>query len=276
VTKLKLTTNKTPATAEKKAKEKGAKERKKPRAPTSEEEAAEVAEEEPEKPLTPAEARKAREKEGMEMRRTLPGIVPPTNSCPVLFLRHRLQKGFLSRDQAPQEDEMPQMSNYIKKLENYGELEVSIIRNTKINKVLKALIKLNTIPKDEEFEFRKRSVELLAKWNKILGSEPAEPEASTTPAAADKESKPSPTTNGVHENKAEEKKDEAETPAEKTAEPSEAADKVSGEVDTDAGAKAEVAGSLQQDEEEKPTTADSTPTEEASKAEAASDDKALE
>ena len=67
----------------------------------------------------------------------------------MLFLRHKLQKGFLTRDQAPQESEMAAMSNYIKKLEGYGELEAGIIRKTKINKVLKALIKLNTIPKDE-------------------------------------------------------------------------------------------------------------------------------
>ena len=85
---------------------------------------------------------------------------------------------------------MPQMSNYIKKLENYEDLEVAIIRATKINKVLKALVKLNTIPKDEEFNFRKRSMDLLSKWNKILGAEPAEP--------AEPEAK-TPTTNGVHD-----------------------------------------------------------------------------
>jgi len=63
------------------------------------------------------------------------------------------------------------MSNYIKKLEGYGDLEAGIIRTTKINKVLKALIKLNTIPKDEEFNFKGRSVELLSKWTKLLGTD---------------------------------------------------------------------------------------------------------
>lgn len=123
---------------------------------------------------------------------------------PVLFLRHKLQKGFLSRDQAPQEDEMPQMSTYIKKLEGYADLEVAIIRTTKINKVLKALIKLNTIPRDEEYQFRKRSLDLLSQWNKIMGAEPADNEGGGT---ADKESKSTPTTNGVHE-KSEEPADE--------------------------------------------------------------------
>jgi hypothetical protein len=110
---------------------------------------------------------------------------------------------------------MPQMSSYIKKLENYGELEVSIIKATKINKVLKALIKLNTIPKDEEFKFRERSMEMLTKWNKLLGNEPAD--------ADDK--KDEPATNGVH--KEEEKSEPAatstatETPAAETSTPPE-------------------------------------------------------
>lgn len=137
----------------------------------------------------------------------------------MLFFRHKLQKGFLSRDQAPLEEDMPQMSTYIKKLEGYADLEVAIIRTTKINKVLKALIKLNTIPRDEEFQFRKRSLDLLSQWNKILGSEPAENESG---GAGDKESKSTPTTNGVHdkesEEPADEKKDDEPAPAEATTE----------------------------------------------------------
>jgi creatinine amidohydrolase/Fe(II)-dependent formamide hydrolase-like protein len=107
------------------------------------------------------------------------------------------------------------MATYIKKLEGYADLEVSIIRTTKINKVLKALIKLNTIPRDEEFQFRKRSVELLSQWNKILGSEPADGDH-----AGEKE-----TTNGVHDEKSEEddKKEDAPAPVEKPAEETPAA-----------------------------------------------------
>ncbi|OAG39467.1 hypothetical protein AYO21_06295 [Fonsecaea monophora] len=201
-TKIKLTTSKTPKTEEKKPKEKATKarsEKRKSRAAQEDEEMADAVEPEPEeKPLDPVEARKAREKE-------------------VLFLRHKLQKGFLSRDQAPQEDEMPMMATYIKKLEGYADLEVSIIRTTKINKVLKALIKLNTIPRDEEFQFRKRSVDLLSQWNKILGAEPADGDA-----AGDKDT----ATNGVHDEKSEEapeedKKEESSAPSEKPAEAAE-------------------------------------------------------
>ena len=60
------------------------------------------------------------------------------------------------------------MSTYLAKLESYPELEASIIRATKIHKVLKAMIKLNSIPKDEEFNFKNRSMVLLKKWNDVL------------------------------------------------------------------------------------------------------------
>jgi hypothetical protein len=84
------------------------------------------------------------------------------------------------------------MSNYITKLEGHADLEVSIIRATKINKVLKAIIKLDSIPKDEEYQFRRRSIDILAKWKNLL-------ESDVPPAGAEaknKESRPKP--NGVH------------------------------------------------------------------------------
>ena len=86
----------------------------------------------------------------------------------VLFLRHKLQKGLLTKDQQPKEEDMKMMSEYITKLEGYADLEVSIIRTTKINKVLKGILKLESIPKEEEYKFKERSSDLLGKWNKIL------------------------------------------------------------------------------------------------------------
>lgn len=65
------------------------------------------------------------------------------------------------------------MSGYLSKLETYPDLEGSIIRATKIHKVLKAMIRLGSIPKDEDYQFKKRSHELLAKWNKILQEDPS-------------------------------------------------------------------------------------------------------
>ncbi|KAL8243566.1 hypothetical protein R6Q59_009824 [Mikania micrantha] len=214
-TKLKLTTNKTPATTEKKSKEpksaKAKSEKKKKKATASDEEMPDAEDKVEEKPLDPAEEREARKKE-------------------VLFLRHKLQKCFLTRDAVPREDEMPQMNNYIKKLEAYPDLEVSIIRETKINKVLKALVKLSAIPRDEDFHFKKRSVELLGKWNSLLGAEPLD--------AGDQNQK-GPSTNGVHDEKkydAEESKEKSSNSAAAVEKSAEAGEKTSSEKETTASA----------------------------------------
>ncbi|KAI1105239.1 hypothetical protein F4804DRAFT_144129 [Jackrogersella minutella] len=93
----------------------------------------------------------------------------------ILFLRHRLQKGLLLRDQEPKEEEMKSMSEFLAKLETFPDLEVSIIKATKINKVLKAILKLETIPKEDEFHFKPRSQSLLDKWNTLLSTDGAAP-----------------------------------------------------------------------------------------------------
>lgn len=100
----------------------------------------------------------------------------------VLFLRHKLQKGLLTRDQEPKEDEMKLMSDYVTKLEGFKDLEVSIIRATKINKVLKGILKLANIPKEEDFHFKPRSQALLDEWNKLLAVEDGAPATTATVA----------------------------------------------------------------------------------------------
>ncbi len=124
------------------------------------------------------------------------------------------------------------MSEYVSKLEGYADLEVSIIRATKINKVLKAILKLEVIPKEEDFQFKPRSQTLLDKWNKLLASEqgtpaaaPATTNGAQTEAKTDIEgSKASPTepTNGSKESPVEEKaedKPQEDAPAAKSAVP---------------------------------------------------------
>ncbi|RMY23368.1 hypothetical protein D0865_16481, partial [Hortaea werneckii] len=162
----------------------------------------------------------------------------------VLYLRHRLQKGFLSRDQAPQEHEMASMADFFGQLENYDNLEPSIIRVTKIHKVLKAIVKLHSIPKDEEYNFKKRSAAMLEVWNKKMESDgdgaasapPATSEEPKSAPAAPAEEK-EPETNGESkaaepDTKPEQPDTEAKEGAEKEAEEkpeekgAEAADKI--------------------------------------------------
>ncbi|KAI0200104.1 hypothetical protein F4808DRAFT_178036 [Astrocystis sublimbata] len=113
--------------------------------------------------LTPEERRARKEKE-------------------ILFLRHRLQRGLLPREGSPVPEDMKQVSDFLAKLETFPDLDVSIIRATKINKVLKAILKLETIPKEDEFQFKPRSQTLLDKWNILLASDAAPSATALTPA----------------------------------------------------------------------------------------------
>ncbi|OCK83847.1 hypothetical protein K432DRAFT_162271 [Lepidopterella palustris CBS 459.81] len=183
-TKLKIT-NKTPKD-DSAAKPKKASKPKKAKAKGESEEETETPKVE-EKTMTEAEVKEKREKG-------------------VLYLRHRLQKGFLTRDQTPKEEEMANMSDYFKQLEQYADLEAEIIRKTKIHKVLRAIIKLNSIPKEEDYQFKKRSNDLLNGWNRALAAD-VETAAAVEGPGADQGV---PTTNGVnHEEKVEEKHEEA-------------------------------------------------------------------
>lgn len=67
---------------------------------------------------------------------------------------------------------MQSMSDFLVKLEGFPDLEASIIRVTKINKVLKAILKIPEIPKESEYNFKSRSQVLLDKWNSILAADP--------------------------------------------------------------------------------------------------------
>jgi hypothetical protein len=104
----------------------------------------------------------------------------------VLYLRHRLQKGFLSRDQAPKDEDMTSMSEYLKQLEAHEDLEAEVIKKTKVHKVLRAIIKLEKIPMEDDFNFKKRSNDLLNKWSGALATDP-EPAAANGVKHEDRE-----------------------------------------------------------------------------------------
>jgi hypothetical protein len=87
----------------------------------------------------------------------------------------------LTKETGIDEAELEGLSHYLDKLKEFTDLEASIIRETKINKVLKAILKLDTIPRETEFNFKPRSQALLDKWNKLLANNAA---AAPAPTAA--------------------------------------------------------------------------------------------
>lgn len=63
-------------------------------------------------------------------------------------------------------------SAYYGQLESLPSLETSILRITKIHKVMKAVLRLESIPREDEFNFRARSQALLEKWKDALAVPP--------------------------------------------------------------------------------------------------------
>jgi hypothetical protein len=89
---------------------------------------------------------------------------------------------------------MANMSDYLKQLEAHDDLEAEVIKKTKVHKVLKAIIKLNSIPKEDEYSFKQRSSDLLTKWGGALAAD-AEPatEPATNGIKHDEDEKSEPT-----------------------------------------------------------------------------------
>ena len=56
------------------------------------------------------------------------------------------------------------MSTYLRKLEHIGDPPRSILRATRITKLLKKITNLDDIPRDSKFSFKERAVRLLEKW----------------------------------------------------------------------------------------------------------------
>ena len=79
-------------------------------------------------------------------------------------IRHRLQRGFLM--DKPTSEDLPDLSRYITRLEEIPDLEVSIMRATKIKKVLTAISRIEQIPEEETYKFKDRIAKILDVWNR--------------------------------------------------------------------------------------------------------------
>lgn len=86
------------------------------------------------------------------------------------------------------------LEEHLRALEQYENLEPQIIKETKVNKLLKVIIKAPNIPRDAEFKFKERCQKLLNTWTQFL--------------SAEEDKTPVPVSNGVTNGKTEENKEE--------------------------------------------------------------------
>ncbi|KAK6526524.1 hypothetical protein TWF694_005107 [Orbilia ellipsospora] len=147
----------------------------------------------------------------------------------VMYLRHKIQKALLTTEKVPTEQEVVNIDHYFQKLESYPKLEVAIIKKTKINKVLKALLRLSNIPFDEKYKFKDRTLKLLDEWNQLLANDPeasgAEPNGvkkGSSSSSKDKTKSKSPEDN---EQKPEDPKEQVEISGADAAETEDSAEK---------------------------------------------------
>jgi hypothetical protein len=123
----------------------------------------------------------------------------------IKMIRHRLQRGFLDSAK-PSEDQLPQLSAHIKTLEINPDLEISIIRKFKVNKVLKQLLKIDDIPSDGFHRFRERAEKLLLRWSTATQEAGDDTNGEVTPSVED--NKPNQSVEKTENEPSEEKKED--------------------------------------------------------------------
>lgn len=92
---------------------------------------------------------------------------PVTELAKILrSIRHRLQRAFIVENPAPTSEEFPVLSRYISRLGEIPDLEASIMKSSKIKKVLTAIYRKPVIAEDATYGFRVRIGKILELWNK--------------------------------------------------------------------------------------------------------------
>ena len=112
---------------------------------------------------------------------------------------------------------MAQMAKYFEQLEKTEDIDAQILRDTKIHKVMKGIGKLENIPKDDEYQFKKRSQVLLENWSKLLGESTVDKARPPTAGGEKKEEGDTePVDKSEDKTESEEKTEEKTEPVEQT------------------------------------------------------------
>lgn len=96
--------------------------------------------------------------------------------------RHKVQKVFLTKDGTINAEEMPQADSTFKVIEEYDAMTADALRTTKIGKVMKRVMQLSQIPRDDEYHFKDRAEKLCARWGAIMAGDAPKDAANEEPA----------------------------------------------------------------------------------------------
>lgn len=124
--------------------------------------ASEAAKSKPEKPVSKAVSATNGEDKSEE------SLDPETKK--VKEWRHKVQKVFLGRDGTINAEDMPSADATFSTIEEYDGMTAEHLRFTKIGKVMKRVMQLADIPRDDEFHFKDRAETLCAKWGAIMAA----------------------------------------------------------------------------------------------------------
>ncbi|KAK6909424.1 hypothetical protein I204_01287 [Kwoniella mangroviensis CBS 8886] len=115
--------------------------------------------------------------------------------------RHKLQRAFLSKS-LPSAEEMPSYDDLFKTIESYESMTIDALQYSKIGKVMKKIMTLNEIPRNEEFKITDRASKLMHQWTDFIASSENKPNG-----AANGEAPASTAANGEKKEEVTEKKD---------------------------------------------------------------------
>ncbi|WVQ66995.1 uncharacterized protein L199_005187 [Kwoniella botswanensis] len=115
--------------------------------------------------------------------------------------RHKLQRAFLSKS-LPSAEEMPSYDDLFKTIESYDSMTIDALQYSKIGKVMKKIMTLNEIPRNQEFKITDRASKLMHQWTDFIASSENKPNG-----AANGEAPASTAVNGEKKEEVTEKKD---------------------------------------------------------------------
>lgn len=121
---------------------------------------------------------------------TVGGNDDPNSTDPVCMKvkdwRHKLQRAFLSGKSLPTAEDMDQHDETFRAIEEYKGMTIEALSYSKIGKVMKKIVTLEGIPRNDELKITERAKKLMDGWTDFIDSQPNGTARNGSSAPADK------------------------------------------------------------------------------------------